>query len=155
MLRKILPSVLAQRTDVLSPRMIRLIEELADDWRRLDDRVDAVTSEVQALARQDEGCRRLMSVPGIGALTASAVVATIGNGAAFTKGRDFGAWLGLVPKQLSTGDRTILGRLSKRGNKYMRTLFGLAPCWQSPAAGRSLALKDGWQVPPSASIITS
>jgi transposase len=51
-LREILPSVLAQRTDVLSPRMIRLIEELADDWRRLDDRVDAVTSEVQALARQ-------------------------------------------------------------------------------------------------------
>jgi transposase len=91
MLRKILPSVLAQRTDVLSPRMIRLIEELADDWHRLNDRVDAVTSEVQALARQDEGCRRLMSVPGIGALTASAVVATIGNGAAFTKGRDFGA----------------------------------------------------------------
>src|ERR1700739_3378861 len=88
-LRKTLPSVLAQRTDVLSPRMIRLIEELADDWRRLDDRVDAVTSEVQALARQDAGCRRLMSVPGIGALTASAVVATIGNGAAFTKGRDF------------------------------------------------------------------
>jgi transposase len=61
--------VLAQRTDVLSPRMIRLIEELADDWRRLDDRVDAVTSEVQALARQDEGCRRLMSVPGIGETT--------------------------------------------------------------------------------------
>ena len=58
-------------------------------WRRLDDRVDALTSEVQALARQDEGCRRLMSVPGIGALTASAVVATIGNGAAFTKGRDW------------------------------------------------------------------
>ena len=69
MLRKTLPSVLAQRTDVLSPRMIRLIEELADDWRRLDDRVDAVTSEVQALARQDEGCRRLMSVPGIGETT--------------------------------------------------------------------------------------
>jgi transposase len=112
----------ADSRPVLSPRTIRLIEELADDWRRLDDRVDAVTSEVQALARQDEGCRRLMSVPGIGALTASAVVATIGNGAAFTKGRDFGAWLGLVPKQLSTGDRTILGRLSKRGNKYMRTV---------------------------------
>ena len=80
-LREILPSVLAQRTDVLSLRMIRLIEELADDWRRLDDRVDAVTSEVHALARQDECCRRLTSVPGIGALTASAVVATIGNGA--------------------------------------------------------------------------
>ena len=141
MLRKILPSVLAQRTDVLSPRMIRLIEELADDWRRLDDRVDAVTSEVQALARQDEGCRRLMSVPGIGALTASAVVATIGNGAAFTKGRDFGAWLGLVPKQLSTGDRTILGRLSKRGNKYVRTLFIIgAP----RRAGKARQLGEVW-----------
>jgi transposase len=107
MLRKVLPSVLAQRTDVLTPRMVRLIEELADDWRRLDDRVDAVTGEVQVLARQDEGCRRLMSVPGIGALTASAV--TIGNGAAFTKGRDFGAWLGLVPKQLSTVFSSLYG----------------------------------------------
>jgi transposase len=147
MLRKILPSVLAQRTDVLSPRMIRLIEELADDWRRLDDRVDAVTSEVQALARQDEGCRRLMSVPGIGALTASAVVATIGNGAAFTKGRDFGAWLGLVPKQLSTGDRTILGRLSKRGNKYMRTLFiiGARAVLAKPGSWAKFGL-EGWLV---------
>ena len=141
-LREILPSVLAQRTDVLSPRMIRLIEELADDWRRLDDRVDAVTGEVQALARQDEGCRRLMSVPGIGALTASAVVATIGNGAAFTKGRDFGAWLGLVP---TTGDRTILGRLSKRGNKYMRTLFiiGARAVLAKPGSWAKFGL-EGW-----------
>jgi transposase len=51
------------------------------------------------------------------------VVAAIGNGAAFTQGRDFGAWLGLVPKQESTGDHTILGKISKRGNKYLRTLF--------------------------------
>ena len=144
-LREILPSVLAQRTDVLSPRMIRLIEELADDWRRLDDRVDAVTSEVQALARQDECCRRLISVPGIGALTASAVVAAIGNGAAFTKGRDFGAWLGLVPKQLSTGDRTILGRLSKRGNKYLRTLFiiGARAVLAKPGSWAKFGL-EGW-----------
>jgi len=144
-LREILPSVLAQRTDVLSPRMIRLIEELAEDWRRLDDRVDAVTSEVHALARQDECCRRLTSIPGIGALTASAVVATIGNGAAFSKGRDFGAWLGLVPKQLSTGDRTILGRLSKRGNKYMRTLFiiGARAVLAKPGSWAKFGLQ-GW-----------
>jgi transposase len=51
------------------------------------------------------------------------VVAAIDNGAGFTQGRDFGAWLGLVPKQESTGDRTILGKISKRGNKYLRTLF--------------------------------
>ena len=128
---------------------------MADDWRRLDDRVDAVTSEVQAPARQDEGCRRLMSVPGIGALTASAVVATIGNGAAFTKGRDFGAWLGLVPKQLSTAtERYSAGSANAATSTYARySSSGLAPCWQSPAAGRSLALKDGWPLPPSASII--
>ena len=70
-----------------------------------------------------ESCRQLMTVPGIGPLIASAMVAAIANGAAFAKGRDFAAWLGLVPKQMSTGDRTILGHISKRGNRYLRTLF--------------------------------
>jgi transposase len=64
-----------------------------------------------------------MTVPGIGPIISSATVAAIGTGDVFCKGRDFGAWLGLVPKQISTGDRTILGRISKRGNKYLRTLF--------------------------------
>jgi transposase len=62
-------------------------------------------------------------VPGIGPIISSATVAAIGNGAAFSKGRDFGAWLGLVPRQMSTGDRTILGRISKQGNRYLRVLF--------------------------------
>jgi len=66
---------------------------------------------------------RLMTVPGIGPIISSAMVAAIGNGAVFTKGRDFGAWLGLVPKQISTGDRTILGPISRRGNRYLRALF--------------------------------
>ena len=64
-----------------------------------------------------------MTVPGIGPIIASAMVAAIGNGTAFAKGRDFSAWLGLVPKQMSTGDRTILGRITKRGNCYLRMLF--------------------------------
>ena len=63
-----------------------------------------------------------MTVPGIGRIVASATVAAIGNGAVFARGRDFAAWLGLVPKQMSTGDRTILGRM-KRGNRYLRMLF--------------------------------
>jgi len=62
-------------------------------------------------------------VPGIGPIISSATVAAIGTGDAFSKGRDFGAWLGLVPKQISTGDRTILGSISKRGNRYLRALF--------------------------------
>jgi transposase len=64
-----------------------------------------------------------MTVPGIGPIISSAIVAAIGTGDAFSKGRDFGAWLGLVPKQMSTGDRTILGSISKRGNRYLRSLF--------------------------------
>jgi len=121
-LRAELP-ILATRSDVLSPRMVRVIEELAGDWRRVDERIDGLSQEIEALARQDPACERLMTVPGIGPIISSAMVAAIGNGAVFTKGRDFGAWLGLVPKQISTGDRTILGAISRRGNRYLRALF--------------------------------
>jgi transposase len=122
-LRAELPSILAKRTDVLSPRMSHLLEDLAGDWRRLDERIEHLSREIEGLARQDQGCARLMSVPGIGPIIASATVAAIGMGDAFSNGRDFGAWLGLVPKQISTGDRTILGSISKRGNRYLRALF--------------------------------
>ena len=64
-----------------------------------------------------------MSVPGVGPIISSAMVAAIGKGDVFYRGRDFAAWLGLVPKQISTGDRTILGKISKRGNRYLRVLF--------------------------------
>ena len=83
----------------------------------------ACRARSKTLARQDAGCERLMSVPGIGPIISSAMVAAIGAGDAFSKGRDFAAWLGLVPKQISTGDRTILGKISKRGNRYLRVLF--------------------------------
>jgi transposase len=122
-LRVELPGILATRTDVLSPRMVRMIEDLAGDWRRLDARIEDLSSEIDALAQQDQACVRLMSVPGIGPIISSAMVAAIGTGDVFSKGRDFGAWLGLVPKQISTGDRTILGSISKRGNRYLRALF--------------------------------
>ena len=118
-----LPNILAKRSDVLSPRMMRIIEELAGDWHRLDERIEGLSTDIKTLADQDPACGRLMSVPGIGPIISSAMVAAIGNGAAFSKGRDFGAWLGLVPRQMSTGDRTILGKISKRGNRYLRVLF--------------------------------
>ncbi|WP_349627539.1 IS110 family transposase [Bradyrhizobium sp. MOS003] len=122
-LRTELPTILATRTEALSPRMLRVIEELAGDWRRLDQRIDGLSGEIEALARQDQACSRLMTVPGIGPVISSAMVAAIGTGDVFSKGRDFGAWLGLVPKQISTGDRTILGKISRRGNRYLRVLF--------------------------------
>ena len=122
-LRIELPRILATPPDMLSSRMVRVIEDLAGDWRRLDERVEGLSSEIEAIARQDIGCERLMSVPGVGPIISSAMVAAIGTGDAFTKGRDFAAWLGLVPRQMSTGDRTILGKISKRGNRYLRVLF--------------------------------
>lgn len=122
-LRAQLPAILAMPPDVLSPRMVRAIQDLAADWRRLDERIEGLSNEIMLLAKQDAGCERLMSVPGIGPIISSAMVAAIGGGDGFSKGRDFAAWLGLVPKQISTGDRTILGKISKRGNRYLRVLF--------------------------------
>ena len=122
-LRADLPRILAVPSEILSPRMVCVIEDLAGDWRRLDERIEGLSGEIEAIARQEVGCRRLMSVPGIGPIISSAMVAAIGAGEAFSKGRDFAAWLGLVPRQISTGDRTILGKISKRGNRYLRVLF--------------------------------
>ena len=83
-----------------------------------------LSGEIEALARLDQACLRLMTVPGIGLIISSAMVAAIGTGDVFSKGRDFGAWLGLVPKQISTGDRTILGKISRRCNQDMRQIAG-------------------------------
>ena len=82
-------------TDVLSPRMARVIEDLAGDWRRLDERIEGLSAEIGVLAHADSSCERPMSVPGIGPIISSAMVAAIGAGDRFSKGRDFAAWLGL------------------------------------------------------------
>ena len=122
-LRNSLFAILRNREAEISPRMIDLIVGLYEDWLWLDERIETITSEIEEISRREENCQRLMSVPGIGPMISTAMVAAIGNGDAFERGRDFGAWLGLVPRQFSTGGRTILGRISKRGNKYLRTLF--------------------------------
>src|SRR5437763_11997135 len=122
-LRAELPRILATPPDVLSPCMVHVIEGLAGDWRRLDERIEGISGEIEAIAGQEAGCERLMSVPGVGPIISSAMVAAIGAGDAFSKGRDFAAWLGLVPRQMSTGDCTIPGKISKRGNRYLRVLF--------------------------------
>ena len=102
--------------DNLNERTIENLGRPGRSVQGLGATTNAVTEEIEVLAHGSESCRQLMTVPGIGPLIARAMVAAIGNGAAFAKGRDFAAWLGLVPKQMSTGDRTILGRISKRGN---------------------------------------
>src|SRR5258707_6274771 len=142
-LRTELPGGLATRTDALSPRMLRILEDLAGDWRRLDARIEDLSNEIEALARQDKGCERLMTVPGIGPIISSAMVAAIGTGDAFSKGRDFGAWLGLVPKQLSTGDRTTLGSISSAAIAICAVCSFRPPgsCWSR--SGQSIGTAPG------------
>ena len=79
--------------------------------------IDSLTEDIEQTANQDEACRRLRQIPGVGCLVATVVVASIGNGAAFHKGREFAAWLGLVPRQYSSGDKPKLLGISKRGNR--------------------------------------
>lgn len=79
-----------------------------------------------------------MTMPRIGPIISSATVAAIGTGDIFSNGRDFAAWLGIVPRQMSTGDRTILGKISKRGNRYLRKLF-------VQAAWVVLVRPDSWE----------
>jgi len=122
-LRNSLFVILENRKDEISPRMTKLILGLYEDWCGLDERIDIVTGEIEELSRVEAKCQRLMSVPGIGPVISTGIVAAIGTGEAFERGRDFGAWLGLVPRQHSTGGRSILGRISKRGSKYLRTLL--------------------------------
>ena len=122
-LRNSLFAILENRKDEISPRMNDLIVGLNADWQELDARIETITIEIETISKGEENCQRLMSVPGIGPIISTAMVAAIGTGDAFGRGRDFGAWLGLVPRQYSTGGKTVLGRISKRGSKYLRTLF--------------------------------
>ena len=122
-LRNSLFAILDNHQGKISPRMIDIIVGLYEDWLWLDERIESLTSEIEKISKTESNCGRLMSVPGIGPMISTAMVAAIGTGEAFDRGRDFGAWLGLVPRQYSTGGKSILGRISKRGSRYLRTLF--------------------------------
>jgi transposase len=97
-LRKSLFEILKSREDEISPCMADLIAGLYEDWLWLDERIDGLSAKIEQIAHQEANCRLLMSVPGVGPIISTAMVAAIGDGEAFERGRDFGAWLGLVPK---------------------------------------------------------
>ncbi len=118
-----LPGVLADATNDLTSTMRRLLADLFEDLRHQEDRIRSVSDEIEALAARDDVARRLMTIPGIGPLGATALLASIGDGMQFQKARDLAAWLGLVPRQHSTGGKTTLLGISKRGNGYVRRLL--------------------------------
>lgn len=118
-----LPRVLADEQNDLSPAMRRLLAVLFDDVKGLETRIREVTKEIEAVAAADDTARRLMTIPGIGPLAATALLAAAGRGLQFRKARDMAAWLGLVPREYSTGGKTTLLGISKRGSSYLRRLL--------------------------------
>ncbi len=118
-----LPRLLADETNDLTPAMRRLLSGLFDDLRAIERRIGEISLEIEALVARDDVARRLLTVPGIGPLGASALVAADGQGKQFRKARDMAAWLGLVPRQHSTGGKPTLMGISKRGNAYVRRLL--------------------------------
>lgn len=104
----------------LNGRIRSLIEDMRAQWRELDQKIGAFDAEFVAFAKQNDEARRLTTIPGVGPIIASALVAAVGNADAFEHGRDLAAWLGLVPRQSTTGGRPRLLGISKRGNVYLR-----------------------------------
>jgi len=103
-----------------------LIDTLREQWNRiavLDGEIKQIEMRLNAWMKQDEACKAIAAIPGVGLLTATAAVATMGNANAFKSGREFASWLGLVPAQNGTGGRVKLLGISKRGDTYLRTLL--------------------------------
>jgi transposase len=121
--RRDIPGVLADEDNDLTPAMRRMLGELFEEVTRLDQRIAALTREIAHLAARHDHARRLMTIPGFGPLVATALLAAIGDGRQFRRARDLAAWLGLVPQQHSTGGKTTLLAVSKRGNRYVRRLL--------------------------------
>jgi transposase len=122
-LRTALPEILENAEANLTPRMRNLVDLLWVEWKGLEQQIVELNLEVEQIASTDAACRRLRQIPGIGPLIATAIVAAIGNGAAFHKGREFASWVGLVPRQYSTGGKARLLGISKRGNRYLRKIL--------------------------------
>ena len=128
----------------LSPRVRRLIDDMRAEWLELDRRIAAFDNEFAAYARSDADARRLATIPGIGVLNATALLAAIGDGQTFARGRDLAAWLGLVPRQVTTGGKPRLVGITKRGNKYLRKLLIHGARAALPSLATSATPLGGW-----------
>lgn len=118
-----IPEILEEGENGLPGNMRQLIQRLTDNLKGLDGQVVALEKEIKQWHAANESSRKLAEVGGIGPLTASALVATVGDAKNFDRGSQMAAWIGLVPKQHSTGGKTVLLGISKRGDTYLRTLL--------------------------------
>jgi transposase len=139
-----LPQLLRDRKDRVPLRVRRAVLALWDEVRDLEQRIETIETELEAVARKEPVVKALCAIPGIGTLTATALFAIVGNVHAFRTGRQLACWLGLTPREFSSGSRRRLGRISKQGDSYVRMLLihgarsALNGARRSEAAGRPL-----------------
>ncbi|MDY6861314.1 MAG: IS110 family transposase [Pseudomonadota bacterium] len=122
-LRRALPGILEDAENDLPDGVRHLVSDHWEQLQALDDKIQALGERIEGIPVRDARAARLMSIPGIGPMTATAMVAAVGDGSQFTQGRGLSAWLGLVPQQFTTGGKPRLLGISKRGNRYLRTLL--------------------------------
>src|SRR3954454_2471275 len=125
-------------------RVRLLLDDMLDQWRALDARIKSLDDEFAEMARNDPAARRLATIPGIGVMNATALVAAVGDGRTFGRGRDLSAWLGLVPRQATTGGRPKLLGITKRGSKYLRKLIIQGARAALPSLARTATPLGGW-----------
>lgn len=118
-----LPLIIEDASNVLGVKSRQILSDVYDEFSLLNKRLDAVDKDIEQEAKNNEACRRLMEVEGIGPLTATATVATLGDCSQFKRGRQVSHWMGIVPNEHSSGGKIKLGGISCRGNAYLRTLF--------------------------------
>lgn len=109
--------------DPLGEMMKNMLQDLQGNLKKMDAEIDRYRISLEKLSQEDENCRQISTLPGVGPITATAVIAKIGNGSEFHKGRELSAYLGLVPKQHSSGEKQVLGSISKHGDRYIRQLL--------------------------------
>ena len=114
---------IADSDNELTPSSRESMQDLYDELVDVEGRLKKLDTKIRQLCRQDETCQRILKIPGVGELTATAIVAAVPNPNEFRNGRHMSAWLGLIPRQSSSGDKQILLGISKRGDRYLRTLL--------------------------------
>jgi len=122
-LRKRLPDIITSSDTILTPAGQELFADLYEQVVEFEKRIHAYDARIQKLCRENEVCQRLIQVQGVGPITATALIAAVGDAKVFKNGRQMAAWLGLVPRQCSSGGKQVLLGISKRGDRYLRSLL--------------------------------
>jgi transposase len=145
-------TLLANKAEVLPERLRRALTQLWEEVRELEERIEAIETELAGVALEQPGIQALLRIPGIGVLTATALFASVADVHAFKSGRQLACWLGLTPRESSSGGRRHLGSISKQGDPYLRTLLihgarsALNAARRAEAAGKRVTELQAWSL---------